>query len=53
VVLLVDFVLPVGLQSPSVPSVLPLAPPLGSLGSVQWLDGSICIGIGQVLVEPL
>ena len=30
-------VLPMGLQSPSAPSVLPLTLPLGSLGSVLWL----------------
>jgi hypothetical protein len=50
---LVDIVLRMGLQSPSVPSILPLAHPLGSLGSVQWLSVSICICIGQVLVDPL
>jgi hypothetical protein len=31
------------LQSPSVPSILPLALLLGLLGSVQWLAVSICI----------
>jgi hypothetical protein len=46
-------VLPMGLQSPLAPSVLPLALPLGSPGSVRWLPMSICICIGQALVEPL
>ena len=41
-VCLVDIVLLMGLQSPSAPSVLPLALPLGSLGSAQWLAVSIC-----------
>ena len=36
-------VLPMGLQSPSAPSVLLLALPLGSPGSVGWLTMSICI----------
>ena len=52
-VLLVDIVLPMGLQSPSAPSVLPLALPFGCPGSVQWLAVSICICIGQVLIETL
>jgi hypothetical protein len=50
---IVDIVLPIGLQFPSAPSVLPLALPLGSPGSVTWLAVSICICIGQVLVETL
>jgi hypothetical protein len=37
VVWLVDVVLPMGLQSPSAPSVIPLALPLGSPGSARWL----------------
>ena len=41
------------LQSPSAPSVLPLALPLGFLGSVQWLDMSMCICIDQVLIDIL
>jgi hypothetical protein len=50
VVRLIDIVVfPIGLQSPSVPSVLPLALPLGSPGSVQWLTVSLCICISQVL----
>jgi hypothetical protein len=53
VVQLVDIVLAIGLQSPSAPSVLPLALPLGSPDSVQWLTLNIYIYIGQVLVEPL
>ena len=41
---LVDIVvLPVGLQTPSAPSVLSLTPPLGSPYSVQWLHASILI----------
>jgi hypothetical protein len=44
---LVDTVLPMLLQSPSAPSVLPLALPLGSSGSVQHLAVSFCICIGQ------
>jgi hypothetical protein len=51
---LVDIVvLHMGLQSSSVPSFLPLTPPLGSLGSVQWWAVSICIFLSQVLAEPL
>jgi len=50
---LVDIVLPMGLQFPSAPSVLPLGLPLGFLGSVQWLAMSMCICIGQALAEPL
>ena len=46
-------VLPVGLQTPSAPSVLPLTPPLESTGSVKWLAASIQICIGQDLAEPL
>jgi hypothetical protein len=37
VVQLLDITLPMGLQSPSTPSVLPLGLGLESLGSVQWL----------------
>ena len=51
---LVDIVvLPIGLQSPSAPSVLPPTLPLGSLGSVCWLTVRICICIRQVLAETL
>jgi hypothetical protein len=41
------------LQSPSPPLVLPLASPLGSPCSVQWLAMSIYICIDQMLVDPL
>jgi hypothetical protein len=51
---LVDIVdLPMELQTPSTPSVLPLTPPSGSPCSVQWMAVSICICIGQALAEPL
>jgi hypothetical protein len=50
---LIFFVLPMGLQTPSAPSVLPLTPPLEPLGSLQWLAACICICIGQALAEPL
>ena len=46
-------VLPLRLQSPSAHSVLPLTPPLGFPGSVQWLAMSIWICISQALAEPL
>ena len=46
-------VLPVGMQTPSDPSFLPLTPPLWSLGLVQWLATSICICIGKALAKPL
>ena len=51
---LVDIVvLPMGLQTPSAPSVLSLTPPLGTLCSVQWLAVSIHLCICQPLAEPL
>jgi hypothetical protein len=51
---LVDIVvLPMGLQTPSSPSVLYLTPPLGTPCSVQWLSMSISLCICQVLAEPL
>jgi hypothetical protein len=51
---LVDVVvLPMGLQTPSAPSVLSLTPPLGTLCSVQWLAASISLYICQALEEPL
>ena len=51
---LVDIVVfPMGLQTPSAPSVLSLTPPLGFPCSVQWLAASICLCICQVLAEPL
>jgi hypothetical protein len=46
-------VLPMGLQTPSAPSVLALTSPLGSLCSVWCLAACICICIGQALAEPL
>jgi hypothetical protein len=52
-VLLVDIVLPTGLQTLLSPSVLYLTPPLGTLYSVQQLAVSICRCICQVLAEPL
>jgi hypothetical protein len=47
---LVDIVLPMGFQTPSV---LALTPPLGSLCSVQWLNASIRICICQALAKNL
>jgi hypothetical protein len=46
-------VLPRGLQTPSDPSVLSLAPPLWSPCSVQWLAVSIFIFICQSLPEAI
>jgi hypothetical protein len=46
-------VLPMGLQTPSAPSVLPPTLPLRSMGSVQWLAVIICIFLRQVMTEPL
>jgi hypothetical protein len=46
-------VLPMGLQTPLAPSVLSLAPPLGTLCSVQWMAASILLCICQALAEPL
>ena len=42
-----------GLQTPSAPWVLSLAPPLGTLWSVQWMAVSLHFCICQVLAEPL
>jgi hypothetical protein len=42
-----------GLQTPSAPLVLSLAPPLGTLCSVQWLAESIHLFICQALAKPL
>jgi hypothetical protein len=50
---LVHIVPPMGLQTPSAPWVLPLAPPLGTLYSVQWMAMSIYFCICQALTEPL
>jgi hypothetical protein len=43
---------PMGLQSPSAPWVLSLAPSLGTLSSVQWMTVSIHFCICQALAEP-
>ena len=49
---LVDIiVLPLGLQTPSAPSVL--SPPLGTTFSVQWLAVNVCLCTMQTLAEPL
>ena len=51
---LVDIiVLPMGLQTLSFPSILPICPPLGSPCSVPCSVLSIWNCIGQALVEPL
>jgi hypothetical protein len=51
---LVDIaVLPVGLQTPSTPSVLSLTPLLRTLCSVQWLSANICLCICKALAGPL
>jgi len=42
-----------GLKTPPAPSVLSLAPPLGSPCSVLWLAASIPICIGKALPEPI
>jgi hypothetical protein len=42
-----------GLQTPSAPWVLSLAPTLGTLFSVQWMTVSIHFGICEALAEPL
>ena len=52
VVQLVDIALPMGMQPPSAPSVLPLALSLVSSCSVRWLPMSICICIGQGTLIP-
>ena len=44
---------PMGLQTPSAPWVLSLAPSLGTLCSVQWMTVSIHFCICQALAEPL
>jgi hypothetical protein len=51
---LVDIVvIPMGLQTPSPPTVLYLTPPLGTLCSVEWFAASILLFICQGLAEPL
>jgi hypothetical protein len=42
-----------GLQTPSAPWVLSLAPSMGTLCSVQWMAVSIHFCSYQVLAEPL
>ena len=50
---LVDIVVfPMGLQTPSAPSVFSLTSPLGTPCSVQWLAVSIRLCICQALAEP-
>jgi hypothetical protein len=50
---LIDIILiPMGLQIPSVHSVLSLTPPLGSPHSVQWLAMSIQLSIYKALAGP-
>ena len=44
---------PMGLQTPSAPSVLSLTPPLGTPCSVQWLAVSIQLCICKALTGPL
>jgi hypothetical protein len=44
---------PMGLQTPSAPFVLSLAPPLGTLCGVQCMTVSIHFCICQALAEPL
>ena len=44
---------PMGLQTPSAPWVLSLAPSLGTLCSVQWMAVSIHFYICHALAEPL
>jgi hypothetical protein len=51
---LVHIVLPsMGLQIPSAPWVLSLAPSLGTLCSVQWIAVNICLSTSQALAEFL
>jgi hypothetical protein len=44
---------PMGLQTPSTPYVLSLAPSLGTLCSVQWMAVSIYFCVFQALAHPL
>jgi hypothetical protein len=44
---------PMGLQTPSAPWVLSLAPSLGTLCFIQWMNMSIHFCICQALAEPL
>ena len=45
-------VLPMGLQTPPTPSVLPLTPLLGILCSVKWLAANIRLCICKALAGP-
>jgi hypothetical protein len=47
------FVLLMGLQTPSTPSVLSLTPLLGTLRSFQWLPASTCLCICKALAGSL
>jgi hypothetical protein len=47
------YVPPMGLQTPSAPWILSLAPSLGTLCAIQWKTVSIHFCICQVLAEPL
>jgi hypothetical protein len=51
--LILLFLLPMGLLSPSAPPNLPLLSPLESLDLVWWLAGCIYICISQALAQPL
>ena len=44
---------PMGLQTPSAPGVLSLAPSLETLCFIQWIVVSIHFCISQALAEPL
>ena len=44
---------PIGLQTPSAPWVLSLAPLLGTQYSIQWIAVSIHLCICQAMAEPL
>jgi hypothetical protein len=46
-------VFPMGLQTPSTPSILSLSPPLRILCSVQWLAESIHLCTSHTLTELL
>ena len=50
---MVNLVLPMGLQTPSAPSVLALTSQLEPPCLVRWLAECIHIYIGQVLAKPL
>jgi hypothetical protein len=52
-VCLFDVVLPMGLQTPSTPSVPSLTPLLETPSSVQWLAANTCLCICKALAGPL